>query len=121
MYIMSNKDSQLNLLTTCLEDQKANNIIVLNVREQTSITDYMIICSGRSSRHVRAIAENIIPIMKSHDLPVVNVSGMNTSEWIIIDFGDYIVHVMQPETREFFNLEELWHDSITENAKILRS
>lgn len=118
---MANKNSPLNLITACLEDQKAMNIIVLNVANQTAITDYMIICSGRSSRHVQAIAENIIPILKTKNLPIINVTGMNTNEWVIVDFGDYIVHIMQPDTRELFNLEELWHDSITENAKILRS
>jgi ribosome-associated protein len=96
-----------------LEDIQAIDIKVLDVHEQTTITDYMIIVSGRASRHVKAIAQKVMDDMKLVGLPSLNSSGVEYGDWALIDFGDFIVHVMQPESRQFYNLEGLWEENPT--------
>lgn len=99
---------QLKPLLQSLDDMQAIDIVIIDVHEQTAITDAMIICSGRSSRHVKAIAENLIEHMKHTPLPALSNHGLDSGDWALIDFGDVIVHVMQKETRAFYNLEGLW-------------
>ena len=107
---MSEQNNLLSKLVQSLEDIKADNIVVIDVRQQTSITDYMIICNGRASRHVKAIAEHIMPIMKSLGMPVLHLSGLETGDWVLVDLGDFVIHIMQPDSRAFYNLEGLWQD-----------
>lgn len=95
-----------------IEDLKALNINVIDVRGNTTITDLMIICSGTSNRHVKSIAENVSEQAKKHGVPTIGAEGINEGEWALIDLGDIIIHVMQPSVRDFYNLEGLW--TITE-------
>lgn len=108
MLIMSDLFPQLPILVQALEDIQANDIVVLDVSAQTSITDYMIVCGGRAGRHVKAIADTVITKMKSVGLPPLNQSGIDAGDWALVDFGDCIVHIMQPDSRSFYRLEELW-------------
>lgn len=105
---MSDTNLMLKALLQGLDDLQAIDVTVIDVHDQTAITDFMIICSGRSSRHVKAIAENVMEHMKSQQLPALSVNGLDTGEWTLVDFGDFVVHVMQPESRAFYNLEGLW-------------
>jgi ribosome-associated protein len=98
----------LNAILNDLDDLKAVHITPLDVRDITSITDYMVIASGNSSRHVRAIADNLIHKMKSRLSYQFNIEGDSDDEWVLVDFGDVVVHIMQPRTRDFYNLEKLW-------------
>ncbi len=91
-----------------LENLKAFNIETFEVGELTSITDYMIIASGRSNRQVNAIAENVVTEMKQLGLQPVGVEGQSSGDWVLVDLGDVIVHVMHPETRDYYQLEKLW-------------
>ncbi|MBS0289233.1 MAG: ribosome silencing factor [Proteobacteria bacterium] len=91
-----------------LNDIKAINVKPLDVRQITSITDYMVIASGTSSRHVHAIADNLIHKMKTRFVLPYSVQGDINDEWIIVDLGDIVVHIMQPTIRAFYNLEKLW-------------
>ena len=93
-----------------LDEMKAQDIIILDVRKKTAIADYMIICTGRSSRHVAAIAEEIYEHLKKAGLPQLRISGQEQGEWALLDCCDVIVHVMQAETRAYYHLEELWQD-----------
>lgn len=98
-----------NLVVTILDDLKAVDIKVLNVEGMTTIADRMILCSGRSTRHVNSIANNLVTELKKHKLPLpLGVEGLNSSNWVLVDLGDIIVHVMQQEARDFYNLEALW-------------
>lgn len=107
---MPDTTPELNTLQRILEDIQAIDITVIDVRKHTTITDYMVICSGRSSRHVRSIAEYAMEHMKKAGLPPVVHTGLENGEWALIDFGDCIVHVLQPNMREVYDLEGLWTD-----------
>lgn len=96
------------LAITALEDLKAQDIQVLDVRGMTSITDVMIVASGTSDRHVKALADNVVEAVKKQGAEPVGVEGEGTREWVLVDLGDVIVHVMHPQTRAFYNLEKLW-------------
>ena len=95
-----------------LEDNKAEDIISIDVQNKTSVTDYMIIVSGRSSRHVKSIADNLIKILKKNKIKPIGIEGYTKSEWILLDFGDLLVHVMHPDKRNFYTLEKLWDENI---------
>lgn len=95
-------------LLQALDEIQATEVVTIDVSKQTSVTDYMIICSGRSSRHIKAIADLVLEHMKATGLRALSEHGIESGEWALIDFGDIILHIMQPETRAFYNLEELW-------------
>ncbi|MCC5792521.1 MAG: ribosome silencing factor [Legionellaceae bacterium] len=96
-----------------LDEMQAIDIVCIDVRNQTTITDDMLICSGRSSRHVQSIAEFVMEQMKHKGYPVLSKSGLTQGEWALLDFGDIILHVMQPDSRAYYNLEDLWQTSST--------
>lgn len=101
-------DRIVKIVDHVLDEMKAQNIVQLDVRDKTSMTDTMYICTGRSSRHVSAIADELFHALKKDGYAHIRVSGTETGEWALIDCGDIIVHVMQAETRANYNLEELW-------------
>ena len=91
-----------------LEDAKAHGVVVMDVRDRTTITDFIVVATGTSSRHVQAIAEQIVERVKRARGRVLGVEGEETGEWVLLDLGDAVVHVMQAETRAFYDLEQLW-------------
>lgn len=105
---MNNHIPKLEPFLHALEEIQASDIKTLDVRQQTTITDYMIICNGRSSRHVKAIAEVLMEQMKAAGYPVLHKTGIEGGDWALLDFGDCIIHVMQADSRAYYNLEGLW-------------
>jgi ribosome-associated protein len=93
---------------TALEDIKAHDISVVDVRKLTSLYDTMIVASGDSNRQVRALANHVRDALKEAGAEIIGVEGEGTGEWVLVDAGDIVVHVMQPATRIYYNLEELW-------------
>jgi len=91
-----------------IEDLKAKDIVTLEVSNLSNITDYMVVCSGTSKTHVKAIAENLVVESKRAKLHIYGVEGRESSEWVLVDLGDVILHVMQDKTRDFYELEKLW-------------
>ncbi|WP_088331929.1 ribosome silencing factor [Lacimicrobium sp. SS2-24] len=91
-----------------LEDAKSRDIVTLDVTGKSSITDMMLVCSGNSKRHVNSIAEKLVEATKHANHAPLSVEGQDTGEWVLVDLGDIIVHVMQDETRDFYQLEKLW-------------
>jgi len=107
---MSDQHPMLPKMLHALEEIQAIDIKVIDVRKQTTITDYMIIASGRANRHVKAIANQVMEDMKGLGMPSISCSGLESGDWVLVDFGDFIVHIMQPDSRQFYNLEGLWDD-----------
>ena len=102
------EDRLLDIVVDAIEDMKGVDMMVIDVREMTSITDRMVIVSGTSSRHVKAIADSVALKAKQAGYPAIGVEGAQTAEWVLIDLGDVVVHVMMPAIREFYALEKLW-------------
>ena len=98
----------LKLVLESLEDSKAENVISINITGKSALGDYMVVVTGRSNRHVTAIAEHLIDDLKAGGVGQVRVEGLETGDWILIDAGDIIVHVFRPEIREFYNIEKMW-------------
>jgi len=96
------------LVMNALEDLKAENIVELDVRDKTDVTDYIIVASGNSSRHVKSIAGNVVMEAKKAGHPPIGVEGETDGEWMLVDLADVVVHVMQPQVRKFYDLENLW-------------
>ena len=94
-----------------LEDTKARDITVLDVRKISDFTDYMVIATSTSSRHVQSTADKVVDTLRAHGVRAVGVEGGKTGDWVLIDFGDVVVHVMREEIRDFYNLEKLWSDA----------
>lgn len=91
-----------------IEDLKGRDIIDLNVEGKSTVTDTMLVCSGNSKRHVSSIAEHVVTELKQAGHPPLSVEGQDTGDWVLVDLGDIIVHVMQDEARDFYQLEKLW-------------
>ena len=91
-----------------IEDMKARDIVTIDVEGKSTITDTLIVCSGNSKKHVSSIAENLVVEMKAANMPPLSVEGKETGEWVLVDLGNVVVHVMQDETRNFYQLEKLW-------------
>lgn len=100
-----------------LEDLKADNVCVLDVKDRTSVTDLMIIASGTSSRHVKSLADNVVSEVKDHGGKPLGVEGGATNDWVLVDLGEIVVHVMMPATRSFYDLERFWRDGPDEESK----
>lgn len=102
------QDQLVDFILEKLDDLKANKIIVLDVQGQTAMTDHMIVVSGNSTQHVRSIASNLVTESKHNQVKVFGCEGQDTGEWVLVDLGDAIVHVMLPAVRDFYQLEKLW-------------
>ena len=98
----------LQLIMTVLEDGKAEDAIAIDLAGKTSLADHMVIASGRSDRHVGALAEQVLSRLKDEGRGSARVEGMPLCEWVLIDAGDVIVHLFKPEIRTFYNLEKMW-------------
>ena len=102
------KDTLVDITFNALKDNKALDIEVFDVTNLTTISDHMVIASGRSNRQVSSIADKVVEAAKKYGNPPLGVEGRREGEWVLVDLGDVIVHVMHPETREYYQLEKLW-------------
>lgn len=96
------------IVIQALEDVKAKDLVTLDVSSLSDVMDTMVIASGTSTRHVKSLAENVVEEAKKHNFLPLGVEGLDAPEWVLVDFGDTIVHVMMPATRELYDLEKLW-------------
>ena len=96
------------LVVDALDDVKAKDIVRLDVRDMTTVTDYMVVASGTSNRHVKALVEHVAEKAKEAGHRPVGIEGEEAGEWVLLDLRDTLVHVMLPKVREFYNLEKLW-------------
>ncbi len=109
---MKTPEQLKDLICEALDDIQAQDVNVLEVTEISSFTDYMIIATGRSDRHVKAVADAVMEKLLDYKIKPIGKEGMDTAQWILLDFDDAIVHVMRQETREFYDLEGLWGEEV---------
>ncbi len=98
----------LETVLASLEDSKAENIVPIDIQGRSILGDHMVVASGRSHRHVAAVADHLIKALKDAGLGNARVEGLASADWVLIDSGDIIVHIFRPEVREFYNLEKMW-------------
>lgn len=110
-------DELKQLALDALDDMKAEDIAVIDVTGKTTVTDWIIIATGSSSRHVKSIANNVIREAKKANRPPLGAEGEDEGEWVLVDLGDVIVHVMQRQVREFYDLESLWSVEAVEQRR----
>jgi ribosome-associated protein len=103
-----NSAEKLELIQQALDERKALEVRVLDVGSLTHMTDFMVVCSGNSNIHIRAIADRIIELMKSHGIKGTRMEGYSEARWVLMDFGDVVAHVFDPEDREYYRLEQFW-------------
>ena len=105
----------LKLITSALTDMKGKDIVQLDVRGLSNVTDYMVIATGTSNRHVRSLADEVSFQAKQKGVIPLGIEGEMSGDWVLSDHGDVVVHVMQVEAREFYDLERLWNPALKEN------
>lgn len=105
----------LNKLVKDLEESKAINIEVINIKNRSALGDYIILVSGTSTRHINAIVNNLV---KSNKEFVLSTEGLKSTDWLIVDFGDIIVNVFKPESREHYSLDKIWKDNGLKDEKV---
>lgn len=104
-------------ILSCLEDLQAIEQTTIDLYDKTSLADYMVIASGRSSRHVASMADNVQKTLKEKGFGRAKIEGLPQADWVLIDAGDIIVHLFRPEVREFYNLEKMWSAALTEEEE----
>jgi ribosome-associated protein len=101
-------DALLAVILASLDGDKAEEVVTIDLRGRSDMADYMVICSGRSSRQVAAISEKLVDRLKQDHRRASKIEGKETGDWVLIDTGDVIVHVFRPEVRDFYQLEKMW-------------
>jgi len=104
----ANPNRLLDVVLDTLDDAKAEDVVTIDIKGKTSIGDQMVVASGRSQRHVGAVADHLIRKLKDEGFGRARVEGLPHCDWVLIDAGDVIVHIFRPEVREFYNLEKMW-------------
>lgn len=110
-------DQTAQLAIQALDDLKGQNIVTLDVTSLSDVMDSLIIATGTSNRHVKSLAGNVVDELKKQGLQPIGIEGMDSSDWVLVDYGTAVVHVMLPQTRQFYDLEKLWSpmDSVGDN------
>lgn len=101
-------ESALKTVLASLDDAKAEGTATIDIRSKSALGDYMVVTSGRSNRHVGAIADRVVAALKEAGVGPLRVEGLPHCDWVLVDAGDLIVHIFRPEVREFYNLEKMW-------------
>jgi len=101
-------DALLARILNSLDDDKADDVVTIDLRGRSSVADYMVVCSGRSSRQVGAIAEKLVDRLKQDFGLICKIEGKDQGDWVLIDASDIVVHIFRPEVREFYQLEKMW-------------
>lgn len=104
-------DAATRVILNSLEDDKAEDILALDIKGRSSIADMMIVATGRSARHVGALADHVMRKLKEAGAKDVRIEGMPQADWVLVDAGDVIVHLFRPEVRTFYNIEKIWAGS----------
>nr|WP_246588246.1 ribosome silencing factor [Bartonella raoultii] len=112
-------EEKLKVILNSLEDNKAEDILAIDIQEKSSLADYIVIASAHSQRHVASVADHLLCIWKQNGYGITSVEGLAEGDWVLIDTGDIIVHLFRPEVRLFYNLEKMWLAPDLNNTKPL--
>ncbi len=107
-----NSAQMINIVIDCLEDAKAEDTISIDMLGKSPMSDYMVITSGRSQRHVGALASQLSKALKEAGFKSPRIEGLPNCDWVLVDAGDVIIHIFRPEVREFYNLEKMWQGDL---------
>lgn len=107
---MKNVEEKLDLIVEACDDKKAQDIAILDIRDNSTIADYFVVASGSSNPQTRAIANDIIDKLKDYGIEKINPSGFENPRWIVIDYSDIVVHIFHENERQYYNLERLWEE-----------
>ncbi len=107
---MENTQIKLNTFIDALEEKKAKNIIAIDIKKLTTIATYFVIASGTSVTHIKSLADNLVDKLSENDIKPIRMEGYNFARWILLDYGDVVVHIFHEEDREYYGLERLWQD-----------
>jgi ribosome-associated protein len=99
---------QVTVAIDAASDKQAHDLVVLDLRQAAGFTDFFVLCSGGNSRQIRAIADGVMDTLAAHGVKPAHVEGYDRSEWVLLDYFDFVVHIFAPETRMFYGLERLW-------------
>ncbi|MDV3252231.1 ribosome silencing factor [Devosia sp. BK] len=113
---MSSEKSPVELILNILDDAKAEETVAVDITGKSSLADHMIVTSGRSQRHVGAVADQIIRALRENGFGKPRVEGLPHCDWVLVDTGDVIVHIFRPEVREFYNIEKMWQADFAADA-----
>lgn len=102
------RNERLDLVLTALDEKKAVDIVTLDVSPMTQMMDYLVICTGTSNVHIRALADGVLETMKEHGYKGVRAEGYNDARWVLLDYGDVVLHIFSEDDREFYRLEQFW-------------
>lgn len=106
----------IEVILDCLDDAKAEDIVAVDIAGKSSLADHMVVASGRSQRHVGAVADQVINALRDAGFGKPRVEGMPHCDWVLLDAGDVIVHIFRPEVREFYNIEKMWQADFAADA-----
>jgi ribosome-associated protein len=111
-------DAISRVVLASLEDDKAEDILAIDIRGKSSFADMLVVASGRSARHVGALADHLMRKLKDAGVQEVGVEGLPTCDWVLVDAGDVVIHLFRPEVRTFYNIEKIWTGAASPSAKL---
>ncbi len=110
---LSPRPSMIDVVLSTLEDAKAENIVHIDITGKSSLSDHMVVASGRSHRHVGAVADQLAQALRDNGYGKPRIEGLPHCDWVLVDAGDVIVHIFRPEVRDFYNIEKMWAADFT--------
>lgn len=108
--------SMIDVVLHSLEDAKAEDVVAIDITGKSSLADHMVVTTGRSNRHVAAVADQLVKAMREHGFDKPRIEGLPHADWVLVDGGDVIVHIFRPEVREFYNIEKMWQADFAADA-----
>lgn len=106
----------IDVILNCLDDAKAEEIVAVDITGKSSLADHMVVASGRSQRHVGAVADQMVTALRDAGFGKPRIEGLPHCDWVLVDAGDVIVHIFRPEVREFYNIEKMWQADFAADA-----
>lgn len=114
--ILSTGPKMIDVVLQSLEDAKAEQIVAIDIAGKSSLADHMVVTSGRSNRHVSAVADQVVKALRENGFTKPRIEGLPHADWVLVDGGDVIVHIFRPEVREFYNIEKMWQADFAADA-----